>query len=180
MNSMVSAVRPEAVLGPTWGVQDGLTGWVSDYRNDLPVADCWARGLRHVTHSIETQDRVFRMAEQLAGRGVARADLFLKLEEADRSVALSNAPEAAAAAGHRAITALFPLDEASILICADLGPSDLRPFGFDPIPFDGHDPAAYAWVMFEMTLRARAESERLAAHTCRPLDVPTTLGLAAL
>jgi len=43
---------------------DQRTEWVRRYRHGNALADLWARGLRRVSHSIETQERVFRMAEQ--------------------------------------------------------------------------------------------------------------------
>ncbi len=52
----------------------GLDGrrihWVQAYRVRNRPADCWARGYELVRHSLETQERVFRMAEQLAARNI--------------------------------------------------------------------------------------------------------------
>jgi hypothetical protein len=52
----------------------GLDGrrihWVQAYRARRRPADCWARGYELVRHSIESQERVFRMAEQLAARNI--------------------------------------------------------------------------------------------------------------
>jgi hypothetical protein len=63
--AMVIAVRP-----PTAEVLDARrTDWVRQYRDDHAPADLWARGLRHVSHSMETQERVFRIAEQLERHG---------------------------------------------------------------------------------------------------------------
>src|ERR1700694_835103 len=88
------------VRTPTVEIIDDLrTNWVREYRHRHATADRWARGLRHVSHSLETQERVFRMAEQLERRGVDRTDLFTALEEADRCIALSGDPHAAAEAG---------------------------------------------------------------------------------
>ena len=121
------------------------------------------------------------MAEQLVRQGVARQELFTSLEEADRSIAVAGDPEAAAKAGYRAIAPLVPLVGASIVSCGDGAGPDLRPFGFDPIPFDGHDPAAYAWVMFELTARARADGERWSGQcACHPRFAPAAIGLACL
>jgi hypothetical protein len=154
-------------------------GWVQAYREAVPAADRWAQRLRRVHHSIETQERVFRMAEQLQRHGTPRAQLFLELEEADRSVALWQYPEAAARAGYRAISAVIPLAKESILITRDVEQPEWRRFGFEPIGFDGHDPAAYAWVMFELTLRA---GDRVAQQTarcrCHPVSAPTAIGVA--
>jgi hypothetical protein len=119
------------------------------------------------------------MAEQLARQSIERQDLFARLEEADRSLATPVDPEAAAKAGYRAIAPLVPLVSASILITSDDGRTDLRAFGFDPIPLDGHDPAAYAWVMFELTARTRADGERWSRQCrCHPSFRPAAIGLA--
>jgi hypothetical protein len=174
--SMVVAVQtPVAVL------DDRRTGWVRQYRHDQAAADLWANGLRHVSHSLQTQERVFRMAEQLARTGVDRTDVFTALEEADRCVALSDNPHVAAEAGHRAVSTLVDLAPESLVICAEEDESSLRALGFDPLVFDGHDPAAYAWVMFELSKRAEA-SRRSNWRRCVPqaLATPTPIGLARL
>jgi hypothetical protein len=121
------------------------------------------------------------MAEQLAGRGVDRTDLFTALEEADRCVALSTDPHVASEAGYRAISTLVPLALKSLAIRTDGDESDLRALGFDPLGFDGHDPAAYAWVMFELSARADAE-RRSRWRRCVPqaFSTPTAIGLARL
>ncbi len=174
---MVVAVRtPKAEV-----LDERRAAWVHVYRRDHPQANLWAIGLRHVSHLLETQERVFRMAEQLARRGVDRTDLFTTLEEADRSVALSNDPHIAAAAGHRAISALLPIKSESVVICAEEDEFELRALGFDPLPFDGRDPAAYAWVMFELSMRVDAE-RRSKWRRCvpEPFATPTAIGLARL
>jgi hypothetical protein len=174
---MVVAVRPPM----TEVLNDQRTGWVRQYRHDNALADLWARGLHHVSHSMETQERVFRMTEQLARSGVARTDLFIALEEADRCVAVSIDPHVAAEAGYRVISTLVPLALESLAIRADEDESNLRALGFDPLAFDGHDPAAYAWVMFEVSTRANAE-RRSCWRRCAPqaLSTPTAIGLARL
>ncbi len=96
------------------------------------------------------------MTEQLERRGVPREDVFTALEEADRCVALSDDPQVAAAAGHRVISTLLPLEEDAVVICAD-DETDWQALGFAPLSFDGHDPAAYGWVMFELSARAAAD-----------------------
>ena len=119
------------------------------------------------------------MTEQLARRGIERAVVFRALEAADRSVALAGGPQAAAEAGHRAIAQLVRLSEKSVLICADRDDLELQAFGFDPISFDGRDPAAYAWVMFELSTRADGECvAQPEPGDHRPL--PTAIGLARL
>jgi hypothetical protein len=175
--AMVMAVRgPMAEV-----VDDRRTAWVHQYRQSHAPADLWASGLRHVSHSMETQERVFRMAEQLERRGVDRTDLFTALEEADRSVALSNDPHAAAEAGHRAISTLVRCAHESVVIRADKDGSKLQALGFDPLSFDGHDPAAYAWVMFELSTRAEAERRSQWRRCARQaFSTPTAFGLARL
>jgi hypothetical protein len=162
-------------------LDDLRTAWVREYRHRQPVADLWAKGLRHVSHSMETQERVFRMAEQLERRGVDRTDLFTALEEADRCVALSNDPHAAAEAGHRAISTLVPLAQESLVIREEQDRTNLQVHGFDPLSFDGHDPAAYAWVMFELGTRADAERRaRWRRGDRRASLMPAAIGLARL
>jgi hypothetical protein len=162
-------------------LSDRRADWVRQYRDGHPSADLWGRGLRHVSHSTETQERVFRMAEQLVRRGVDRTDLFMALEEADRSVALSGDLRDAAQAGCSAISPVIHLKPESVVICAGENPSILRALGFDPLYFDGHDPSAYAWVMFELSLRAEAD-RRSQWRRCVPqgLATPAPIGLACL
>ena len=59
---------------------------VSLYRRQNPIADRWAAGYGPIEHSIETQSRVFAMAELLAARGVSGdgVPLFDVLYAADR------------------------------------------------------------------------------------------------
>lgn len=178
---MVIAVRPQPVALASHEIAGSRARWVRTYRQDVPGADRWARGLRRVPHSLETQERVFRMAEQLQRLGIAHSDLFLELEEADRSVAASPEPVAAARAGHRVMNSLLPLAKESIVICADHDQPDLRGFGFDPIEFDGNDPAAYAWVIYELSARSGENAERQTSQcTCHPAAALTAIGLARL
>ena len=170
------------VRTPTVEIIDDLrTNWVREYRHGHAAADRWARGLRHVSHSLETQERVFRMAEQLERRGVDRTDLFTALEEADRCIALSGDPHAAAEAGHRAISTLVRLAPESVVLCADEDETKLQMLGYEPLAFDGHDPAGYAWVMFELSMRTDAE-RRSQWRLCGPraFSTPTAIGLARL
>ena len=162
-------------------LDDQRTAWVRHYRDGYAPADLWARGLRLVSHSMETQERVFRMAEQLARSGVDRTDLFTALEEADRCVALSTDPHGAAAAGYRLISSLVPLAPESLVICAEEDEFHLRALGFEPLAFDGNDPAAYAWVMFELSARANADRHSR-WRRCDPqgFSTPTAIGLARL
>jgi hypothetical protein len=162
-------------------LDDQRTAWVRQYRIDDIHADLWARGLRRVSHSLETQERVFRMAEQLAPSGVDRTDLFTALEEADRCVALSSDPHRAAAVGYRVISSFVTLVPESLVISAEEDEPHLRALGFDPLAFDGRDPAAYAWVMFELSARASADRQSR-WRRCLPqaFSTPTAIGLARL
>jgi hypothetical protein len=174
---MVVAIRnPMAKV-----LNDQRTAWVRRYRIDHAQGDLWARGLRRVSHSLETQERVFRMAEQLARNGAHRTDLFTALEEADRCIALSTDPHGAAAAGYRVISSFVTLAPESLVICAEEDESHLRALGFDPVAFDGHDPAAYAWVIFELNARANTEwHSRWRRCLPQAFSTPTAIGLARL
>jgi hypothetical protein len=130
---------------------------------------------------METQERVFRMAEQLERHGVDRSEVFTVLEEADRCVALSGDPHAVAEAGQRAISTLVPIAHESVVICADEDESKLQALGFDTLSFDGHDPAAYAWVMFELSTGADAERRaRWRRGARQAFSTRTAIGLARL
>ena len=60
--------------------------WVELYREKHPAADEWAAGYGSIDHSVETQARVFLMADQLATRGTQGdgAPFFELLCAADR------------------------------------------------------------------------------------------------
>src|SRR5438309_8745430 len=62
---------------------DLRTSWGAAYLQKHAEADWWAEGFGAVEHSLETQERVFRMAEQLAGRGIDRLAVFAALRHAD-------------------------------------------------------------------------------------------------
>jgi hypothetical protein len=162
-------------------IDDVRTDWVREYRRGHAAADHWANGLGQVSHSIATQERVFRMAEQLQRRGIDRTDLFTALEEADRRIALSGDPHAAAEAGQLAISTLVRLVPESVVFCADEDESKLQMLGYEPLAFDGHDPAGYAWVTFELSIRAEAE-RRSQWRRCvsDAFSTPTAIGLARL
>src|SRR3984893_1900949 len=174
---MLVAVRPPMAEV----LNDQRTEWVRQYRHGHALADVWARGRRQVSHSTETQERAFRMAEQLAGRGVHRTDLFTALKEADLCGTESLDPHVASEAGYRVISTLVPLALESLAIHADEDESDLRALGFDPLAFDGHDPAAYAWGMFELSARADAERRsRWRRCLSQAFSTPTAIGLPRL
>lgn len=63
--------------------------WVALYRRKNPAADRWAAGYGPIKHTVETQARVFTMAELLAVRGVHGdgVPLFEVLYAADRVTA---------------------------------------------------------------------------------------------
>ena len=75
-----SVTEDSAEISP---LNDLATGWVVAYRRNHPEADWWAEGFGAVEHSVETQERVFRMAEQLAGRAIDRLSVFAALRRAD-------------------------------------------------------------------------------------------------
>jgi len=60
--------------------------WVKQYCKKHPMADRWAKGYGVIQHSIETQARVFQMADSLAARGTRGDDvpLFELLYALDR------------------------------------------------------------------------------------------------
>jgi hypothetical protein len=81
---------------------DLRTSWVAAYRRNHAEADWWAEGFGAVKHSVETQERVIRMAEQLVSRAIDRLFVFAALRHAD-AVAQENSAspqESAPQAGH--------------------------------------------------------------------------------
>jgi hypothetical protein len=59
--------------------------WVGQYRKENPEADLWAKGYGPIQHTVETQARVFSMAERLAvlglrGDGVSLFHLLFALD----------------------------------------------------------------------------------------------------
>src|SRR5207237_3548522 len=53
----------------------------------------------------------------------------------------------------------------------------LRAMGFDPITFDGADPGAFAWAIFELAARAEDAATQLRCD-CQPGVRPIPLGVA--
>jgi hypothetical protein len=214
------------------------TAWVFAYRRDHPEAGCWAVGFGAVEHSLETQERVFRMVEQLVARTASRASIFAALRRADAVAQGGNgwphpgAPQArhlylrgrevrgsdyprgpwlnslsAAAAGCEAIDTLLgehgivvnllpreAFDEelrragrgwvprpqvGRAIILLDRAPliDRLHVRGFDPITFDGTDPAAFAWVIFELASRTEAATTQIRCE-CHPTFRPIPLDVA--
>ena len=167
------------------------------YRRAHPYAHRWASGTARIGHSLETQDRIFRMAEQMGCRRQWNDGSlsFALLQEVDDVVEAEAGPfpevlpVAAAAAGARAYRTLFGLQPAvsnggwpdgfeTIQEGeADLAAMGLRARGFDPIMIYARDPAAYAWALFEMHERNTA---RIEAERSRRARVPAPYCLAVL
>jgi hypothetical protein len=166
------------------------THWVEGYRLAHRGADRWADGAGGVRHSVVTQDRIFRMAEALRERpDWPNAKLFFPVLKAVDDAASwetdsdgAPTPTSAAAAGLVGYKVLFgklpPVrghdwpegfeltEEAE----SELATFGLRLGGFDPIAFDGTDPAAYVWALFEVGEREAAcdEAVRRYGHRACP------------
>jgi hypothetical protein len=164
--------------------------WVEGYRLAHLGADRWANSSSGIHHSHETQERIFRMAEQLRERREwpTAAPFFPVLKAVDDAASWESGlgdaptPTAAAAAGLVGYKILFgklpPVrdndwpdgfeltEEAE----SELATFGLRLGGFDPIVFDGSDPAAYVWALFEMGERQAACDEvvRRYGHRATP------------
>lgn len=170
-------------------VEERARSWVEAYKRSNPEARRWASGSGRIRHSVETQERVFRMAEQLRHRRAWPADkpVFRVLEaladfaEGETDAAHEHVrPVIAAAAGIVAHRTIFgepvavsahgwPRDvELAEEGEADLVIYGLRARGFDPIVFDGTDPSAYTWALFEVGERrvAGGEAARAYVHSC--------------
>jgi len=218
---------------------DGLrTSWVAAYGQKHAEAHRWAEGFGAVEHSPDTQERVFRMAEQLAGRGIDRLAVFAALRHADGVAQASSgrlhegdlqtrhlylrgravrsddyrrdpwsSSLLAAAAGcgvidtllgsHGVVVNLLPPEAfedqvgraghrwlpqpqaGRAIILLERAPQldRLRAIGFDPITFDGVDPAAFAWAIFELAARAEDAAAQLTCD-CHPSFRPVPLGVA--
>jgi hypothetical protein len=160
--------------------------WIRGYGEGHPSAAQWARGSQKVRHTLETQGRIFRMAEQFRSSQDWSniGTLFSMLQELDdvvdtetcrtcRPSAISAA--AAGLVGYKLLFGKMPAlrdhdwpegferaDERE----AELATMGLRAEGFDPIVIDGIDPAAYLWGLFEMCKRQEscAEVKRVQEH----------------
>lgn len=185
---MKTAPRPLAT-----GVQ--AEAWVTAYKLSHPEANRWASGPGRVQHSVETQERVFRMVEQLSHWRALPPEqpVFSVLESLDDvaegetdAVQAHVSPSVAAAAGIVAYKMIFGDAVAvdargwpSHVELVEDGEADLvlyglRAGGFDPILFDGTDPAAFTWALFELRQRKADASEaaRAYVHGCpRPCAV---------
>ena len=193
-------------------LNDFAIAWVVAYRRNHPEADWWAEGFGAVEHSVETQERVFRMAEQLAGRAIDRLSVFAALRRADAVAQESRGglqesamPAAVPGCGvidtllgaHGVVVNLLPPEAfeeqlgragqswlpqpqaGRAIILLDEAPQldHLRAKGFDPITFDGADPAAFAWAIFELAARAEDAATQLGCD-CHPGVRPSPLGVA--
>jgi hypothetical protein len=150
--------------------------WVEGYRLAHRAADRWAESPSGIRHSIETQVRIFQMAEELRQRRDypnARI-LFPVLKAVDDAATWDTGPGgaptpmSAAAAGLVGYKVLFgklpPVrghDWPEGFELTDEGEAELATFGlrfhgFDPIVFDGTDPAAFVWALFQVAQREAA------------------------
>jgi hypothetical protein len=161
--------------------------WVESYRLAHRGADRWANSPSGIRHTIETQDRIFRMAEQLRERRDRpnAAPFFPVLKAVDDAASWETGPNdaptptSAAAAGLVGYKILFgklppvrDLDWPDGFELTDEAESELATFGlrlggFDPIVFDGTDPAAYVWALFEVGERQAACDEVVHRHEHR-------------
>jgi hypothetical protein len=150
--------------------------WVEGYRLAHRDADRWADGPSGIRHTIVTKDRIFRMADELRRRpdGPDARSFFPVLKAVDYAASCETGandtptPTSAAAAGLVGYKVLF-----GKLPCvrdhdwpdgfqvtgeaeSELATFGLRLSGFDPVVFDGTDPAAYVWALFEVHEREAA------------------------
>jgi hypothetical protein len=150
--------------------------WVQQYRLSHRGADRWANGTRGIVHSIETQDRIFRLAEQLhdSQNWPHAVPFFVLLRAVDEAasyelglqkIAMPASAAAAAVVGFKVLFGQLPrlnehdwADGVDLTSQADvpLATFGLRLRGFDPVVFDGHDPAAYLWALYEIQERNAA------------------------
>jgi hypothetical protein len=160
---------------------------VESYRRTHRGADHWANSPSGIRHSIATQERIFRMAEQLRERRdwPHAAPFFPVLKALDDAASWElgsdGAPtptsaSAAAMVGYKILFGKLPPVrghdwpegfELSSEAESELATFGLRLQGFDPIVFDGNDPAAYLWALFEMNERQAACNEVVERHEHR-------------
>ncbi|HEY9286767.1 MAG TPA: hypothetical protein VIT43_01965 [Candidatus Dormibacteraeota bacterium] len=152
--------------------------WLRDYRNEHPAANRWAKGSEKVSHNEQTQSRIFRLVEHLRRRDdcpIGRP--FALLEALDSVVDLETgwrerpSPTSAAAAAIVGYKLFFgstpplagqdwPAGFARVYQCeTEFACIGLRAQGFEPIVFDGIDPAAYVWAIYEKLERGKAWAE---------------------
>jgi hypothetical protein len=159
-----------------------LTGSrVHRYRLAHPYADHWARSKGGIPHTIETQNRVFRMVDhELRRRDKLSASEFFHvlraLDDAARWETGPNrlpTPSSASAMGLVGYKILFgklppvrghdwPADcELTEEAESDLATLGLRAQGFEPIVFDSCDPAAYIWALWAIDERKQTANEAI-------------------
>lgn len=285
----VTEARGQTPRTPPPAARNGLrqlSEWADAYLTAHPEANRWVRGYGGIQHTVETEERVFRMAQQLAAREITGdgVPLFELLAAVDRLASASawllsnlspvrrghangasrSEPRVGAYLGYLAINALTGttrgllsedadlhrvLDRVAPLvrgcgwrppvtgvvsasgssqplpeICAaqsgasrvaliwDVSQADPKWFrswrqtaatcrivpilfaptspeevfslvaglgatGLEPIPFDGRDPAAFAWAIFEIDCRLLAVREALGAGA-DPNRLGLPIGLA--
>jgi hypothetical protein len=150
--------------------------WVEGYRLAHRDADRWANSPSGIRHTTETQDRIFRMAEELRQRPdwPSARPFFPVLKAIDGAARWETdandapTPTSAAAAGLIGYKVLFGTLPAvrdhdwpdGFQLTGDaeseLATFGLRLSGFDPVVFDGTDPAAFVWALFEVREREAA------------------------
>jgi hypothetical protein len=161
--------------------------WVDGYRLAHRDADRWADSPSGIRHGIETQDRIFRMAEQLLERDdwptatpffpvLIALDDVAAGEVGDDEVPTAISASAAGVVGYKILFGKLPPVrdhdwpddcELSDQAGSELATFGLRARGFDPVVFDGNDPAAYVWALFEIAERQAACDEVIARHEHR-------------
>jgi hypothetical protein len=161
--------------------------WVESYRRAHRGADHWANSPSGIHHSTLTQERIFRMAEQLRERrdwpdAAPFFPVLKALDDAARWEVGSDGiptPTSASAAGLVGYKILFgklpPVRdhdwpegfEVSEEAESELATFGLRLQGFDPVVFDGNDPAAYVWALFEINERQVACAKVVERHERR-------------
>ena len=165
--------------------------WVEGYRLAHRDADRWASSPSGIRHSVEAQDHIFRMVEELRGRPdwPNARPFFPVLKAVDDAASWETdandtpTPTSAAAAGLLGYKVLFgklpPVRDhdwpEGFLLTAEaeseLATFGLRLSGFDPVVFDGTDPAAYVWALFEVGEREAACDQavrRFGHRACPP------------
>jgi len=164
--------------------------WVEGYRLAHRDADRWAQSASGIHHRLETQDHIFRMAEELRGRPdwPNARPFFHVLKAVDDAASWETdandvpTPTSAAAAGLVGYKVLFGKlpavrdhDWPDGFVLTEEAESELATFrlrlgGFDPVVFDGTDPAAYVWALFEVREREAAcdEAVRRYGHRAVP------------
>ena len=164
--------------------------WVEGYRLAHRDADRWAGSPSGIRHSFETQERIFGMAEQLRQRRdwptatpffqvlIALDDVAAGETESD-GVPTPTSASSTALVGYQILFGQLPPvrdhdwpDGCELTTDAEseLATFGLRFRGFDPIVFDGTDPASYLWALFEMSERQAAchEVNRRKEHRVCP------------